>query len=165
MKESRFPEKPSAKKRGLPLGILFILVLVVVLVITLMPKEGDESEPGAVGTVEENGQMEMGTSQGRFNVLDQPAGKTVRLINLNLDEIRWIAVYDERNGERGIILGAGRFRPGDESAVVKLLVPTEVNERYHVVIHKDDGDDKFDHRKDTPAVMNGREAYDTFTAL
>lgn len=87
-------------------------------------------------------------SRPGLTVLDQPAGAQVAVSGLTFDSPAWVAVYDNRGGKPGWILGAKRFLPGDVAGIVPLLRATVSGETYYAVIHGDDGDLTFDKRKD-----------------
>lgn len=87
-----------------------------------------------------------------MNVSDQPAGDEVFVTGLVLEEDHWVAVYDERGGEPGSILGASRVRAGEISTTVTLLRATVQGGRYYVAILGDNGDDRFDRQTDLPPL-------------
>lgn len=78
-----------------------------------------------------------------LKVEDQKAGKEVSVSGFTFVSPQWIAVYDDREGALGWILGAKRFLPGDTGGVIPLLRATEVGKKYYVLIHNDDGDLQF----------------------
>jgi len=142
-------------------SIVIIAVIIIVIGAFFFFGKGD-----AVKTTSENGENETGSEvmSGLFSVLDQSAGGTVSLSSLKLSELVWVAIYEDVDGTRGNILGAGRFRPEHTEGVVKLLRNTEVGRTYYAVIHKDDGDAIFDHKTDLPFLEAGSEVVKTFTA-
>lgn len=84
-------------------------------------------------------------------VESQPAGSIVNVKEVTLDDRLWVVVYEEREGMRGNILGAKRLPEGThQNTYVSLLRNTEAGNRYHIVIHSDNGDDVFDFTQDTP---------------
>lgn len=86
------------------------------------------------------------------NASDQPAGDEVFVTGLVLEGDHWVAVYDNRNGEPGSILGASRVRAGQTSTTVSLLRATEPGGLYYVAILNDNGDDRFDRQTDLPPL-------------
>ena len=89
-----------------------------------------------------------------FSVADQSAGGVVYVSQLVFAEESWIAVREDNNGELGNILGAHRYPVGKQDGVIELLRNTEAGKTYYVVIYVDDGDKKFDHKKDVLLTDN-----------
>ena len=78
-----------------------------------------------------------------LTVIDQPAGKTVAISSMKLSRESWVVVRDARS-----ILGASRFNADATNGTVKLIRPTEARNGYQALIYVDDGDKKFDFKKD-----------------
>lgn len=90
-----------------------------------------------------------------LTVLDQPAGKTVTVSGLEIPAgTKWVAIYDDKNGRPGWILGAARAHAGNTSAVVELLRAegTISGQTYYAALHNDDGDDTFNRLTDLPPL-------------
>ncbi len=87
-----------------------------------------------------------------ISVGDQPAGKLVAVKGLASKDPHWVAVYDEREGQPGWIMGAARVRPGETEVTVELLRASKAGERYYAAILGDDGSDDFDKSKDLPPM-------------
>jgi hypothetical protein len=118
---------------------------VVVLVLVFIGMAFLTKNVGQAPTLDDNDLDEMSA----ILVLDQAPGVVVTISELNLHERLWVAVYEEANGGKGNILGAGRFVKGEHSnAEIDLLRTTEVGKRYYVVIHQSDGNDIFDFNRD-----------------
>lgn len=81
---------------------------------------------------------------------DQMPGQTVSLKSVVFEEAGWVAVHEDREGKPGNILGAAWFPGGMSSGEVELLRATTDGGTYYAMLHKDDGDKKFDHTIDTP---------------
>ena len=81
---------------------------------------------------------------------DQPAGSAVFVTGLSINESHWIAVYEDRDGQPGNILGAARVFPGYISTSVDLLRNTEAGRTYYVAVLNDNGDEVFDRLTDLP---------------
>lgn len=80
------------------------------------------------------------------SVLDQEAGKTVKVASVTLEKRGWIAVQDDKEWT----LGAQRLEAGAQKDVtVTLLRATEKGETYKVVVYVDNGNGTFDLHKDT----------------
>lgn len=83
-----------------------------------------------------------------LSVEDQSAGSIIHITGLSITEPRWVAIYDERDGQPGWILGAKRFLSGDTEGDVMLLRATESGKKYYAVIHNDDGNLEFNKQLD-----------------
>jgi hypothetical protein len=73
-----------------------------------------------------------------LNAQDQLAGNAVSVNGLDIKDTNWVAVYDEREGQPGYIMGATRVHAGDTEAKIELLRDTVQGQRYYVGILGDD---------------------------
>mgnify|MGYP001601830317 FL=1 len=89
-----------------------------------------------------------------LSVPDQPAGKTIAVQDLSITGTKWVAIYDDRDGKPGRILGATRVHDGNEDATVDLLRPegTISGGTYYAAILNDDGDEEFNRLTDLPPL-------------
>lgn len=89
-----------------------------------------------------------------LTVENQSAGKTVTIGSLDVVGTEWVAVYDDKDGRPGWILGAAHVREGDKTAVVELLRPegTLSGQTYYAAILNDDGDSEFNRLTDLPPL-------------
>ncbi len=99
-------------------------------------------------TVETEANVPQGTvtasSDGEtVSVANQAAGNTVALSAMSLTRASWVAVRDDMS-----IMGAAWFPSSATSGEVKLQRATQSGKSYRVVIYVDDGDKKFDFKKD-----------------
>ncbi len=84
-----------------------------------------------------------------FTVLDQPPGNQVLIRDVAITGQVWLAVYEDREGEPGNVLGAVFVRPGTYPALAIPLLRNTVDDLpYYVQAHTDDGDGMFDYRQD-----------------
>ena len=86
---------------------------------------------------------------GMVSADDQAAGSTVS-VSVNASKPVWVVVHEDSEGAPGSILGAQLFATGSHEGVVDLLRGTEIGQEYYVMLHSDDGDRKFDYKKDLP---------------
>ena len=87
---------------------------------------------------------------------DQSAGVTASISSVRLDDLSWIVIHEDDAGKPGRILGAKRLDAGTHAGVVvELLRGTEAGKTYYAMIHADDGDKAFDHKKDLVRVNEG----------
>jgi hypothetical protein len=90
-------------------------------------------------------------SRARLRVDDQLAGAVVHVASVSPLGVQWVAIYDDRGGKPGWILGARRVSPSDTEITVELLRSTLSGGTYYAALLNDDGDGVFDLRKDLPA--------------
>lgn len=100
-----------------------------------------------------------------LSVEDQIAGNLISISGLELKENHWVAIYDQREGQLGWIMGATRVRAGDTSAVIELLRPTISGETYYAGILSDDGDEVFNRQTDLPPLSSDKMTIVSFMAL
>jgi hypothetical protein len=85
-------------------------------------------------------------------IKDQIAGNAVVVQSVTFKEAGWIAIYEDRDGKPGNILGARWYPAGEtKNGPVELLRPT-VKGVYYARFHKDDGNHLFDLKIDSPLV-------------
>jgi hypothetical protein len=88
-----------------------------------------------------------------LSVLDQKAGKAVAINSLAITQMKWIAVYDERDGKPSWIIGARRFKPDQSGGgEIELLRPTEAGKTYYAALLNDDGNETFSRLTDLPPL-------------
>lgn len=105
-------------------------------------------------------------SNSAVMVKDQAAGASVSVGSVEADASTWVVVREDKNGVLGNILGATRIDAGNSSNVaVSLLRSTVAGQTYQVVLFKDDGDRKFDHKIDVPLTSGGILIAQSFKAL
>ena len=99
-------------------------------------------------------------------VNNQPAGKTVTVNGLKVESTGWVAVYDDRDGKPGWILGAQKINKGDADTMVELLRPegTTKGQTYYAAILNDDGDGAFNRLTDLPPLSPEKVIIVKFTA-
>lgn len=93
-----------------------------------------------------------------LTVEDQTAGRTVTVGSLDVVGSQWVAVYDDKGGRPGWILGAARVHEGDKTAVVELLRPegTLSGQMYYVAMLNDNGDGEFNRLTDLPPLSQDK---------
>lgn len=85
------------------------------------------------------------------------SGDSLVVTGLQINEPSWVVVH-EADGERWrAILGAALFEKNSTSGVVELLRDPNTNDRfsYSAVLHKDNGDRRFDFQTDLPYIEQG----------
>lgn len=95
---------------------------------------------------------------------DQPAGESVSVV-VKAEKDVWVAVHEDTGGKPGSILGAQLFTKGTTTGTVDLLRRLMAGRKYYAMLHADNGDRKFDPKKDMPLVgSTGGVIADTFLA-
>lgn len=90
------------------------------------------------------------SSASTIIVQDQAAGRTVEIAQIKLDRVAWVAVHEETDATPGRILGAVRLHTGNINGTIELLRATEAGKVYYAMLHINDDDGVFDHKKDVP---------------
>jgi hypothetical protein len=76
-------------------------------------------------------------------VEEQFPGDMVNLESVSLSVSGWVAIYEDKEGSLGNVLGAQLFDPGEHAGTVILLRSTAENSLYYAIVHQDDGDREF----------------------
>lgn len=106
-----------------------------------------------------NGTVTSDSDGESVRVEAQAPGSTVRIASMELTRASWIAIRDDRS-----ILGAAWFPSSATGGEVHLQRATESGKSYRAVIYVDDGDKKFDYKKDRLITSGGNPVGSTFTA-
>ncbi|HEY4486436.1 MAG TPA: hypothetical protein VJB70_01750 [Candidatus Paceibacterota bacterium] len=87
-------------------------------------------------------------------IAPQAAGNTVVISLAALSVDGWIAIHEDAGkGQLGIILGARKFSVGDYfGEPIELLRETDGGRTYFAVLHRDDGDENFNHVTEVPYI-------------
>lgn len=105
------------------------------------------------------------SGKNTVDVEDQPAGNSVKISSIVLNEMGWVVIHEDASGKPGNVLGAALVFAGEHSLVpVELLRNTEKGKTYHVVLHTDNGDRVFDLKKDFPITDSAGNVQMLFTA-
>ncbi|KKU78395.1 MAG: hypothetical protein UY04_C0039G0006 [Parcubacteria group bacterium GW2011_GWA2_47_7] len=101
-----------------------------------------------------------------ITVADQLAGTTVFASGLAVSTTSWVAIYEQKDGKPGSILGAQKIRPESKDATIELLRPegTLSGQLYYASILVDNGDEKFDRLTDLPAFSPDKVVIVSFMA-
>ncbi|GEM_PF-3032431 len=102
-----------------------------------------------------------------LTVADQSHNTLVQVSGLNVDVVTWVAIYDERDGKPGVILGAQKVKPGETTTTVDLLrrEGTTPGMTYFAALLPDDGDGVFDRLTDLPPFSPEKFVIVGFRAL
>jgi len=102
-----------------------------------------------------------------IEVPNQPTYNKVFISSLTIEASGWVAIYEDREGQPGSILGAQLFDKGIyDYGQVDLLREMIAGGTYYAIVHFDDGDRSFDHTKDLPAGQElGQFIMATFSTI
>jgi len=96
------------------------------------------------------------SGSGSIAVDDQGAGSSVVVARIEMNQIGWVAIREDVNGQLGNILGAVLVTEGvHENIQVPLLRDTQKEKTYRAVLFGDNGDKLFNHTVDSMLEMNG----------
>ncbi len=91
--------------------------------------------------------------------LDQRPGRTVVVSSLIVEENGWVVIHKDADGKPGAVIGETYVTTGEHAQVsVSLREATADGMSYFAMLHRDDGDRRFDISKDAPvrsAVLEG----------
>jgi hypothetical protein len=159
------------KQRG-PIIILIVVVVVIIGAILIWnsnktANKNDASKDAtsivdnnvvASSTLnEEGGGGITGTGAG-IVVDDQNPGRVVTVNQVSLTKPGWVIIKEAVNGKPGSIIGARLFGQGKNSGLIELLRPMVIGRSYYAVVYNDDGDQKYDPKKDL--VLKGTNGAD-----
>ncbi|MBI4134951.1 MAG: hypothetical protein HY471_02505 [Candidatus Sungbacteria bacterium] len=124
-------------------------------------KDDVASRENDISSVDANTELNLAAADValRKNMLSvtepQVSGSIITISRAVLENDAWVAIHADEGGTPARILGAQRFRAGTtENAPVELLRQVTAG-TYHAMLHVDDGDSAFDHKKDLPLLDNG----------
>ncbi|KAA0206368.1 hypothetical protein EDM68_02600 [Candidatus Uhrbacteria bacterium] len=83
--------------------------------------------------------------------LDQRPGSSVTVSSLIVAEDGWVVIHKEVAGKPGPVIGETYIAAGEHTQIgVSLREATVDGETYFAMLHRDDGDRRFDLAKDAP---------------
>lgn len=133
------------------IGGIALLIVVILFGVWIFTTRGavkpglNATSTAATTTVDAGARASTSANGEMIAVADQAAGETVVLSSADLKKAGWIAIRDSR----GWTLGAAWLPAGSQKNVsVSLLRRTSAGESYTAVVHVDDGDKKFDIKRD-----------------
>lgn len=150
-------EEPASPRRGRRLVVYVIIIVLVIFGVFWFlgynrlaapsPSANNTSETPSAPV---SNNAKPSSISALIKVSNQPAGGVVTINSVTLDEPAWIAVEEDRDGERGNVLGALWLPAGTHTAQsVDLLRFTAPDSKYYAVLRADAGDDhKFDTKDD-----------------
>lgn len=112
--------------------------------------EATEKNTTALETPEVQTQPSAVSKNDILVIEDQPAGLSVIVAHVNVENENWVVIHEDRMGLPGNALGAARFVDGTTSGTIELLRGTSPGQYYHGLVYKDDGDKIFSVERDIP---------------
>jgi len=130
--------------------VVTIIVIIVLIVIGVLVFGGEKTEaPTNTDTASSTDQTNA-LSLNRIVMSDQYPGNVVYLSSVQVEKPSWVVIQADKNGEPGDIIGSTYFTAGINPGKITLTKPTLEGATYYAVIYTDDGDGKFDAKKDLP---------------
>jgi hypothetical protein len=127
-------------------------------------EEENEEEPSeGAGNDDSESAPVLQVGDGKINVDDQPAGRTVQLESAVYPVSEgWVGVRDYNNDQLGMILGVVRFSESQGLVPTEIVLqrPTTAGNRYAIVVYTENGDFQFSLANDVQ-IDN---IFDTFVA-
>jgi hypothetical protein len=106
------------------------------------PEEPTPSQPGPTTSA-------MWAEPNGVVALDQRPGTSVVVSSLIVEQNGWVVIHKESNGGPGPVIGETYVEAGEYSQVnVSLRESTVDGNTYYAMLHRDDGDQRFDISKD-----------------
>lgn len=130
--------------------VVTVIVIIVLIIIGVLVFGGKGSEVPATTdqTTDTTDQNLVGLN--RITMTDQYPGNVVYLNSVQFEKPGYVAVYSDKDGQLGSVLGSTAFGAGINPGKVTLSKPMIDGKVYYAVMHSDDGDGKFDAVKDAP---------------
>ncbi len=96
-------------------------------------------------------------------VSTQRAGNEVDIDQVKLSQPGFIEIHEVVDGKPGKIIGGSKLLPAGTRQDVIIKVAIVAGKSYIAMLHVDDGDGKFDAKKDLPLMNNGQMVMAKFT--
>ena len=127
------------------------VIVIIVLVILGFTLFKSSSSPATVTEEPTEIPTTLGTMDiNRVVVSDQFPGNIVYISTVQLAKPGFVVIEKDNNGTPGAIIGSQYFGTGINPGKVTLTTPTVDGSIYYAVLYADDGDKKFDAKKDAP---------------
>ncbi len=131
--------------------VVTVIVIIALVVVGYVMLKGGSSTPSDV-TDDTTSEVD-GIKTGDINrvvVSDQFPGNIVYISSVQLSQPGFVVVHKDNNGTPGDIIGYQYFDKGINPGKITLTMPTVEGGVYYAMLHTDDGDKKFDAKKDMP---------------
>lgn len=163
----------STGKRGKTITIIVIVVALIIVGYLLIGKKVLAPGLGDITTDTTTATSTLPASV-MIEVANQNPSEVVTIQKVILSQPSWIAIYNDREGEPGTIIGAEFLGAGEYlSFPVEIFARTIAGETYYAVLHDDDGviasttygAYPFDYKTDLPYEKDGAWVMDSFEVL
>lgn len=128
---------------------VIVIIILVILGYSMFkgPSEApiNTNEPNVTGTT-----TNTTNSANRIMVADQAPGNIVYVSTVQLAAPGFVVIHKDNNGTPGDVIGSKYFEKGIYPGQITLTSSTLDGGMYYAVLHSDDGDKKFDVKKDLP---------------
>ncbi len=156
-------EPVSSSGRGGRRLVIYVIIIILIIfgafwflgnreAAAPSPSANNNESASPANSTNENSNQ---SSPSSIKVSDQPAAGVVIIDSVTLDEPSWIAVEEDRDGERGNVLGALWLPAGTHTAQsIDLLRFTAASAKYYAVVRRDEGEDHLFNYQDDEALTN-----------
>lgn len=135
--------------------VVTVIVIIILIVLGYYLFKGNDTEQV---TETPSDTTEVSTDANEVNrivVSDQYPGNVVYISSVQLANGGWVNIHKNDAGKPGAIIGSQYFESGINPGKITLTEKTVDGGMYYAAIHSDDGDKKFDAKKDLP-MKDGR---------
>lgn len=129
--------------------VVTVIVIIALIIIGISVFGGKSSE--APITDDTASTTTQGVDVNRIVMGDQFPGNQVFVSSVQLVNPAWIVIHKDNAGQPGDVIGYGYYSAGiNPGGKITLTSPTVEGGIYYAMLHSDDGDKKFDIKKDLP---------------
>ncbi len=131
--------------------VVTVVIIIVLVILGYYMFKGSSNNKETTNTEETSNTSS--TTNGAVNrmvISDQFPGNIVYISSVQIDQPGFIAIHKDKNGTPGDIIGSQYFDKGINPGKITLTSPTVEGGIYYAMLHLDDGDKKFDAKKDLP---------------
>ncbi len=130
--------------------VVTVIVIIVLVILGYNMFKGPSSTPTNNEEPTTTNTPSATNSANRIMVADQAPGNIVYISSVQLAAPGFVVIHKDNNGTPGDVIGSKFFEKGIFPGQITLSSPTLDGGIYYAMIHSDDGDKKFDIRKDLP---------------
>lgn len=128
--------------------VVTVIVIIILIVLGYYMFKGDGSVSTNTPVDTTTTTDATGNEVNRVSVSDQYPGNIVYISSAQFSAPGWVVIHKDSNGKLGDAIGSAYFAKGINPGKVNLTENTKEGMLYYAVLHTDDGDKKFDAKKD-----------------
>ncbi|MDB5258865.1 MAG: hypothetical protein JWO73_73 [Candidatus Taylorbacteria bacterium] len=131
--------------------VIVAIIVIILIVLGIYMFGGKSAAPTTTEQpVTETPSDVTAAAANRIVVSDQFPGNIVYLSSVQLANGGWVVIHKDAAGTPGAVIGYQWFEKGINPGKITLTEKTVEGGSYYAMIHTDDGDKKFDIKKDLP---------------